>query len=163
MVYNIIRTKRAVRNFTDKDVPGAIIEQILDAGRLAQSSKNVQPWHFILIQNRETLRQLAQFGKYAGHLEGAKFAIALVGEPGYDFDLGQAAAYMQLAAWEQGVGSCLASMWEPDKAKAVLGVPAEKQLDIAISFGYPAEEPSPPQKGGRKPVQDVVLQETWDK
>jgi nitroreductase len=47
MVYNIIRTKRAVRNFTDKDVPGAIIEQILDAGRLAQSSKNVQPWHFI--------------------------------------------------------------------------------------------------------------------
>jgi nitroreductase len=163
MVYDVIRSKRAVRKFTGEEVPEAVIRQILDAGRRAQSSKNDQPWHFILIRNRDTLRRLSECGQYAGHLAGAKFAIALAGEPGYDFDLGQAAAYMQLAAWEQGVGSCLASMWEMDKARAILDVPADKVLDIVISFGYPAEEPQPPKKGGRKPLAEVVLEERWQK
>jgi nitroreductase len=161
MVFDIIKTKRAVRTFTDQDVPQEVIRQILDAGRRAQSSKNDQPWHFILVQNRETLKQLSTCGKYAGHLEGAKFGVALVAEPNYDFDLGQAAAYMQLTAWENGVGSCLASMWEPEKAKSILGVPEEKQLDIVISFGYPAEQPKSLKKGGRKPLEDVVLYEKW--
>jgi nitroreductase len=161
MVTDTIRTKRAVRHFTDEAVPEAVIRQILDAGRRAQSSKNVQPWRFILILNRETLRRLAECGQYAGHVAGANFAVALAGEPGYDFDLGQAAAYMQLAAWEHGVGSCLASMWESEKARAILGVPAEKALDIVISFGYPAKEAAPARKGGRKPLAEVVLEEKW--
>jgi nitroreductase len=161
MIYDVIRSKRAVRKFTGEEAPEAVIRQILDAGRRAQSSKNDQPWHFILIRDRDTLRRLSECGQYAGHLAGAQFAIALAGEPGYDFDLGQAAAYMQLAAWEQGVGSCLASMWEPDKARAILGVPADKALDIVISFGYPAEEAGPPRKGGRKTLAEVVLEERW--
>jgi nitroreductase len=161
MVYDVIRSKRAVRNFTGEEVSEAVIRRILDAGRRAQSSKNDQPWHFILIRDRDTLRRLSECGQYAGHLAGARFAIALAGEPGYDFDLGQAAAYMQLAAWEHGVGSCLASMWEPDKARAILGVPGDKALDIVISFGYPAGEAGPPRKGGRKPLAEVVLEEQW--
>ena len=56
------------------------------------------------------------------------------------FDAGQAAAYMQLAAWELGVGSCPASIYEPEKARQMLGFPAELHLRIALSFGYPADE-----------------------
>ena len=57
---------------------------------------------------------------------------------------------MQLAAWELGVGSCIASMWEPDKAKAILGVPADHTFTNALSFGYPATPAAaPPRKGGR--------------
>lgn len=160
MVLDLIRTKRAVREFTSQPVPEDIIQEILEAGRLAQSSKNDQPWHFVLIRQPETLRQLSQCGRYAGHLAGANFAVALVAEPGYDFDLGQAAAYMQLAAWDRDVASCIASMWEPDKAKAILGVPADKQFDTAISFGYPLKKPG--KIKDRRPLEDVVRVEKWE-
>jgi nitroreductase len=159
MVLDLIRTKRAVREFTSEPVPEDIIQEILEAGRLAQSSKNDQPWHFLLIRERETFRQLSECGKYAGHLAGANFAVALVVQPGYDFDLGQAAACMQLAAWERGVASCIASMWEPERAKAILGIPADKQFETAISFGYPAKRPG--KIKDRRPLEDVVRREKW--
>ena len=160
MVLDLIRTKRAVREFTSAPVPQEIVHEILEAGRLAQSSKNDQPWHFIVIRDRDTLRQLSTCGRYAGHLAGADFAIALVIQQGYDFDLGQAAAYMQLAAWDRGVASCIASMWEPDKAKAILGVPAEKQFDTALSFGYPAKRPS--KIKDRRPLEEIIRLEKWE-
>lgn len=161
MLLDLIRTKRAVRQFTGQPVPEEVIQEILEAGRLAQSSQNDQPWHFIVIHARETLHQLSTCGKYAGHLADANFAIALIMRPGYDFDLGQAAACMQLAAWDRGVASCLASMWEPDKAKATLGIPAEMQFDTAISFGYPAETPG--KIRDRRPLRDIVHMERWEK
>lgn len=160
MILDLIRTKRAVREFSSEPVPEEIMNEILEAGRFAQSSKNDQPWHFILIRDRDTLRQLSTCGRYAGHLAGAPFAIALVMQPGYDFDMGQAAACLQLAAWDRGVGSCIASMWEPDKARAILGVPADRQFDTAISFGYPAKTPG--KIKDRRPLEDVVRLEKWE-
>lgn len=160
MVLDVIRTKRAVREFSSQPVTEEIVREILEAGRLAQSSKNDQPWHFILVRDRETLRRLSACGRYAGHLAGADFAIALVMQPGYDFDMGQTAAYLQLAAWDRGVASCLASMWEPDRAKAILGIPQDKQFDTAISFGYPAKKPG--KVRNRRPLEDVVLLEKWE-
>ncbi len=164
-VSELIRTKRAVRQFTNEPLPDEAIHSILNAGRRAQSSKNTQPWHFIAIRNRETLRQLSQCGAYAGHLAGASFAVALIASTADSFDLGQAAAYMQLAAWDLGVGSCIASMWEPEKAKAILGVPQDQHFDVAISFGYPPpgrEQSLPPKSNGRKSFDEVVLWERWD-
>lgn len=156
-----IRTKRAVRQFSDRPVPEGVVAAILDAGRRSQSSKNDQPWTFILVSERETLRALGATGQYAGHLAGANFAIVLVSRPGYAFDLGQAAAYLQLAAWEHGVGSCIASFWEPARARAILGVPDELDCDLAISFGYPAAPPQPPRAGGRKSLDAIVRRERW--
>jgi nitroreductase len=160
MILDLIRTKRAVREFSGEPVPEDIVREILEAGRLAQSSKNDQPWHFILIRDRDTLRQLSTCGRYAGHLAGATFAIALVMQPGYDFDMGQAAAYLQLAAWDRGVASCIASMWEPEKARAILGVPADRQFDTVISFGYPAKKPG--RIKDRRPLEDLVRLERWE-
>src|SRR5512134_2044189 len=111
-VHKAIRTKRAVRTFLPQPVPEETIRQIVDAGRQAQSSNNSQPWRFLVIGEAATLERLGQCGKYAGHLAGAAFAVALVSSDEWAFDLGQAAAYMQLAAWELGIGSCIASMWE---------------------------------------------------
>lgn len=163
-VTELIRTKRAVRQFTDQPLSEEAIRTILNAGRRAQSSKNTQPWHFIAISDRETLRQLAACGMYAGHLAGAPFAVALIASTADGFDLGQAAAYMQLAAWEVGIGSCIASMWEPEKAKAILGVPEDLHFDVAISFGYPPpshEQSHAPKPHGRKPFDEVVFWERW--
>ena len=161
-VSELIRTKRAVRQFTDEPLSEEAIRSILNAGRRAQSSKNTQPWHFIAIRDRATLQQLALCGAYAGHLAGAPFAVALVSSTPGGFDLGQAAAYMQLVAWELGIGSCIASIWEPEKAKTILNVPQELHFDVAISFGYPlpgSEQSHAPKAGGRKPFDEVVFWE----
>jgi nitroreductase len=163
-VLEAVRTKHAVRLFEDKPVPEDIILQILDAGRRSQSSKNTQPWQFIAVRDRETLIALSRTGDYAGHLAGAAFAVILLGEVKRDwtmFDLGQSAAYMQLAAWELGVGSCIASIYHPDQARAILGVPENLQLDVALSFGYPSPENKTAKMGGRKPIAEVVKWEKW--
>jgi nitroreductase len=67
-VSELIRTKRAVRQFTDEPLADEAIRSILHAGRRAQSSKNTQPWHFIAIRDRATLRGLAECGVYAGQV-----------------------------------------------------------------------------------------------
>jgi nitroreductase len=80
------------------------------------------------------------------------------------FDAGQSAAYMQLAAWELGIGSCLASIYEPEKARQLLGFPVDLHLRIALSFGYPLDAEiliKAPQRGGRKPLSDIVHWNTW--
>ncbi len=163
-VHEAIRTKRAIRAFTDQPVSRETIERVLNAGRRAQSSKNTQPWTFVVVENKETLKKLSECGRYAGHLAGAAFGVALVSpQAGNDFDLGQVAAYLQLAAWELGLGSCIASMWEPEKAKAILGIPPDMHFETALSFGWPAPEQNRPAvvKGGRRRLAEIVRWEKW--
>ena len=107
-VLEAIASKRAVRHFTDQPITDADLRAILNAGRRAQSSKNTQPWTFIAIRDRQTLQRLSECGAYAGHLAGAAVGVALLSAGPTGFDLGQAAAYLQLAAWELGIGSCIA-------------------------------------------------------
>ena len=168
-VSDAIRLKRAVRKFQDKPLPDDVIREILNAGRRSQSSKNEQGWQFIVIRNKATLQGLSETGTYAGHLAGAAMAVAiLTPDPTAKFqtmfDAGQAAAYMQLLAWELGVGSCLASIYEMEKARKILGFPPEWHLRIALSFGYPADEEklsAPPRKGGRRSLEEIVHWEKW--
>jgi nitroreductase len=168
-VYKAILTKRAVRIFRDQTLSEEQVRKILHAGRRAQSAKNTQPWQFIAIRDRERLVALSKLGTYAGHLSGAAMGVAiLTPDPAQRwsimFDAGQAAAYMQLAAWEMGIGSCLATIYQHEEARALLGFPQEWHLRVAISFGYPAdpeELKAPPRRGGRKPFDQAVHFETW--
>jgi len=168
-VSEAIRMKRAVRNFKDTPLPEDIIHAILNAGRRSQSSKNSQPWQFIAIQDKATLKALSECGTWAGHLADAALGVAILTPDPTEkfqtmFDAGQAAAYMQLAAWELGVGSVPASIYEPEKAREILGFPEDLHLRIALSFGYPAEEDvltATPQKGGRRELEEVVHWERW--
>ena len=137
-VSEAIRMKRAVRKFKEKPLPEDVIRAILNAGRRSQSSKNEQGWQFIAIRDKGLLKALSQTGTYAGHLAGAALGIAIVtpnpeGKFQDLFDAGQAAAYMQLAAWELGIGSCLASIYEPEKAQEILGFPAPWHLPLMQS------------------------------
>ena len=168
-VSEAIRLKRAVRKFQDKLLPEDVIRAILNAGRRSQSSKNEQGWQFIVIRDKGTLKALSKTGDYAGHLAGAALGVAIL-SPNPEgkfqdlFDVGQAAAYMQLAAWELGVGSCIASIYEPEKAREILGFPPEWHLRIALSFGYPLDEEklsAPPKRGGRRSLAEIVHWEKW--
>jgi nitroreductase len=168
-VSTAIRYKRAVREFSDQAISEPDMLAILNAGRRAQSSKNTQPWYYIAITDKSTLKELSKTGAYASHLAGAAMVVAILHhDPGEKFqlmfDIGQTAAYMQLAAWELGIGSCLASIYEPDKARQILGFPQDMFLRIAISFGYPKDNDvlnRRPKKGGRKLLNEILHWEKW--
>ena len=167
-VWEAIRNKRAVREFTDEPLPQATIERILDAGRLAQSSKNTQPWHFITITEREMLAKVAETGDYLSHVTGAALCV-VIAMPADDprgwkmFDVGQCAAYMQLVAQELGVGSVLGAIYRYEDARKVLGLPDELVAHALISFGYPHANFKGWALGkeGRRPLDEVVHQEGW--
>ncbi len=164
-----VRTKRAVRKFDPRPLPDDAVQAILNAGRRSQSSKNEQTWQFVAMRDKGVLKALSECGEWAGHLAGAALGVAIVTPDPTTrfqvlFDAGQAAAYMQLAAWELGVGSCIASIYDMDKARSILGFPADRYLDVAISFGYPEEADKltmPPKKGGRKPLEELIHWEKW--
>lgn len=168
-VSDAIRMKRAIRKFQDKALPDDVVTAILNAGRRSQSSKNEQTWQFIAIQDKATLKALSECGTWAGHLAGAALAVAiLTPDPTAKFqtmfDAGQAAAFMQLAAWELGVGSVPASIYEPEKARKILGFPPAWHVRVVLSFGYPLDEEklsAAPKKGGRRSLEEVVHWDRW--
>lgn len=169
-VLDAIRLKRSVRRFTSDPLPDDAVRSILNAGRRAQSSKNTQPWQFVAVTDRGILTQLSQTGDFAGHLAGAALGVVIVTPDEPDrrewimFDVGQSAAYMQLAAWELGIGSVIATIYHPEQARAILGVPDGYRCDVALSFGHPADATvltAPPKQGGRNPLDEMVHYNRW--
>ncbi len=171
-VWAAIATRRAIREFSERPLEEAHLERILRAGRRANSSKNLQRWSFIVCRDRAHLVELSAVGPWAGHLAGAAVGIALVTpDPRASeaplsvmFDLGQAADSMMLAAWELGVGSVPATVYEQDLARDLLGYPADHHCEFLLSFGYPADPTDltrPAAAGGRRPLDDLVHEERW--
>ena len=171
-VWEAIAGKRAVRRFRAEPLAAAHLDRIVQAGRHAGSSKNRQRWTFIVCRDREHLQQLAEVGPFAGHIAGAAAAIALVTpDPSpvgagrsIMFDLGLAAENMMLAAWELGIGSVPATVYEHDLARRLLGYPDDQRCEYLLSFGDPAdgaEMTRPPAKGGRRALAEIVREERW--
>ena len=170
--WTAISTKRAIREFADRPLEPEHLSRILDAGRRAGSSKNLQRWDFIVCRDRAHLRELAAVGPYAGHLAGAAAGIALVtpdpaaadSPPSVMFDLGQAAENMMLAAWELGIGSVPATVYDQALARRLLGYPEDRHCEYLLSFGYPADPgklQALPRAGGRRSLDEIVHQERW--
>ena len=170
--WDAVHAKRAVREFADRPLDPGHLERILDAVRRAHSAKNLQRWAFVVVRDRDRLRALSAVGPWAGHVAGAAVAVALVtpdprapGAPlSVTWDLGGAAAQMMLVAWELGVGSCPATVYEQDRAREILGYPDEMHCEYILSFGYPANPAvltRPNRAGGRRPAGDIVHEERW--
>ena len=171
-VWTAIRTKRMVRRFAEQTLAPEHLSRIVDAGRHAGSSKNKQRWDFIVVEERPTLQRLAEVGPFAGHVAGAAAAVALVtpdptargASLSLVWDVGLAAENMMLAAWELGVGSCPATVYDQAVARGILGFPADQFCGYVLSFGYPAEMDDltrPARAGGRRSLDDVVHRERW--
>ncbi|MEP6469208.1 MAG: nitroreductase family protein [Chloroflexota bacterium] len=169
--WQAINSVRVVRHFDDRPLDPEHLDRILNAGRRTGSSKNEQRWAFVVVRDRDHLRQLADVGRYAGHLAGAATAIALVTPEAtgsrlvsFMWDLGRAAQDMVLAAWELGVGSVPATVYDHDLASKLLGLPDDQRCDFLLSFGYPADASvltAPNRAGGRVALKAVVHEERW--
>jgi nitroreductase len=169
--WEAIDSIRVVRDFSDRPVADEEVDCIVNAGRRAGSSKNLQRWDFVVVRDRDRLRELSRAGPFAGHVANAAVAVALVTpDPQQDqplsvmWDLGRAAQNMVLAAWERGIGSVPATVYEHDLVDKLLGVPADHHCEFILSFGYPADESlltAPKKAGGRAALADVLHEEEW--
>jgi nitroreductase len=171
-VWQAINSIRVVRMFADRPLAAEHLERILHAGRRAASSRNEQAWAFVVVQDRARLRALAEVGPYARHVAGAAVAIALVTpDPTRDrhglslmWDLGRAGQNMVLAAWELGIGSVPATVFNDSVVTGLLELPAGQHCEFVLSFGYPADLSvltAPNRPGGRRPLAAVVHTEHW--
>ena len=132
--YLTIASRRDERRYADRPLPADAVERILDAGRLAGSARNRQPWRFLVVESDEGKRALAEAVYAPGNVRGAALAVAVVGK---GFDLGRCAQNMLLAAWNEGIASCPNGLRDRDAAHAALGLGEADELGIVLSFGYP--------------------------
>ena len=170
--WEAIDSLRVVREFSPQPLAPWVVERLLDAGRRTGSSKNQQRWAFIACRDRAHLAELGTLGPWAGHLAGAAVAIALLTpDPATTdaplsvmWDLGRAAQSMVLAAWELGIGSVPATVYDHGRARELLGFPADWHCEFILSFGYPADPAllgAPKRAGGRRALAELVHEERW--
>jgi nitroreductase len=166
--WDAITARRNVRTFTDTPIPAADLDRILEAGRRSPSSQNWQPWDFVLVTDRAQLAELSHVFSGACHVAQSAATIAIVGPPADNpfrraqFDLGQAALSMAIAAADLGIGSCHAGVADMALARQVLGLPADRDWAVLLSLGYPADRPLKPVRNPkRRPFEEVVHHGRW--
>ena len=161
-VFEAIRTLLAVRSYQDKPVPDGVARRIVEAGRLTGSGMNRQPWHFIVIRNRETLRQLGTLASSGPYVAQAALAIVVVVDRTRFAisDASRAIQSMLLTAWAEGVGSNWVGFGGLEKVKSLLDIPAALDVLAILPFGYPARAVGRGQKQ-RKPLSEVAHLERY--
>jgi nitroreductase len=143
--YLAVASKREVRSYADRPLPDDAVRRILEAGRVAGSSRNRQARRFVALRDRELLERAAETVYASGNLRGAALAVAIViaGKGPLGFDAGRAAQNMMLAAWNEGIGSCPNGIADPDALAALLGHGEDEQVATVLSFGYPVRPVDP--------------------
>jgi nitroreductase len=168
--WDAITSRRNVRVFEDRAVPEEHLERVLEAGRRAPSSRNWQPWDFVVVSDREQLRELAKVWRGAAHVAHSAATIAIVlpraeeaGERDRaQYDAGQATMAMLIAAADLGIGSGHSAVGDQAQARKVLGFPEDRVAAYLIDLGYPADRPLKPIRNpDRRPFADVVHRGRW--
>ncbi len=168
--WDAITARRNVREFDDRPIAPEHLERILEAGRRAPSSRNWQPWDFILVTEREQLVELANVWQGAAHVARSAATIALILAATADaherdraqYDLGQATMAMLIAAADLGIGSGHSAVRDQDLARRLLGFPQDRYAAYLIDLGYPADRPLKPIRApNRRPFDDVVHRGRW--
>ena len=162
--YQCIRSRLTVRDFKPDPVPERVVRRMLQAARWSPSARNRQPWHFIVVRNRDTISRIGGIASSGGFIGRAPLAVAVVMDRGGrpEFDAGRSLQQMELAAWAEGVGGCVAGVRgeENDKVKELLEIPEDKELVIVAAFGYPTDEAAAGTKA-RKSLPEIAHSERF--
>lgn len=163
-VFDAIRTILAVRQYEDRPVPAEIVRRIIEAGRLTGSSMNGQPWHFIVVKDRDTLQEIGKLTRYGPYIAQAPLAVVVaIAKSVFSISDGSRAIQsMMLTAWSEGVGSNWAGFMGPDEIKPLLGIPEDLDVLAILPFGYPIKALGKGKKK-RKPASEVVHLERFGK
>ena len=168
--WEAIRSRRNVRSYRHQAIAPQDLDQILEAARRAPSAGNQQAWDLVVCTDPQQLTQLASVGPAARHVAGSAATIALLAPRSDDaqqhdllqFDLGQAAMSMMLAAADLGIGSAHAGVDDQELVRRLLGVPADRFCALLLTFGVPADRPlAPIQRPNQRALDDVVHRGHW--
>ena len=160
--YLALVSKRDERRYDGRPVPEEIVRRILDAGRVAGSARNRQPWRFLVLDGRDIVERVAETVYAPANVLAAGLVIVVVGT-GSSFDVGRAAQNLMLAAWNDGILSCPNGMPDADVTARVLEL-GEERPSVVLSFGYPQRPRNPEartpeewiRRADRKPFDEVV-------
>jgi nitroreductase len=165
-----MRSRRNVRNFKDQAIPAKDLDQILEAARRTPSSNNEQRWDFVVVTDRDQLKELAKVWRGAWQVAGSAATIGLVAPKAPDehvresiqYDLGQVTMTIMLAAADLGIGTGHAWVQDQKQAQNVLGFPDDRFLAWLIALGYPADGPLKPIENlKRRRFDEVVHRGRW--
>ena len=163
--YLAVASKRDWRSYADRPIPDDVVERILDAGRLAGSAVNRQPWRFVVVETEELRERVAETVYAAANVQNAALVVAISTEGAKSpLDVGRAMQNMFLAAWNEGVVSCPNGMPDAARTAQVLGLEGGERPVVVLSFGYPKRPLDPEGKSAdewsreanRKPLSEVV-------
>jgi len=153
-VLDAILRRRSIRSYRSEPIPEEVLRNILEAGRLAPSADNLQPWHFIVITDSRTKVKLSG-GRWNRFIKDSAFTVVGCGYADNEWstiDVAIALENMVIAAEAQGVASCWIGDFEEKEVKELLGIPDNLKIIALVSFGYPAEKPSPSDKKSLKEI-----------
>jgi nitroreductase len=168
--WDAITSRRNLRQFADRPLSDDDLDRILEAGRRAPSSRNWQPWDFIVVTDRAQLAELAEVWRGGAHVAQSAATVAIVIADSEDpmvrerarYDIGQASMQMMIAAADLGIGSGHSAVGDQARARELLGHPEDRFVGYMIDFGYPADRPlAPIRKPDRRPFAEVVHRGRW--
>ncbi|MDD5014417.1 MAG: nitroreductase family protein [Atribacterota bacterium] len=168
MVIEAIKKRQSVRSYQDKEIPEEILQEILEAGRLAPSASNRQGWKFIVVKDEDLRKRLVPASKNQKFIGEAPVVIVgcatnpdyvmACGEYSYSIDLAIALDHMSLQAAALGLGTCWIGAFYQDQVKEILGVPEDVRIVSLTPLGYPKELGS---KTGRKPLSEIICYDKY--
>ena len=159
-----ILSRRSIRNFKNEPVSDSVFQNILEAGRQAPSATNIQPWHFIVVKDRDA-KDAFSFGGFNSFTTDAAFIVLGLYKPSESIietlslmDVTIALQNMVIAACLQSVGSCWMGAFDEPKLRKMLNLPTDSRIVGAIAFGIPDATPAQPPK---KPLSEIVHFDKW--
>ncbi len=161
-----VASRREVREYAGRPIPEDAAQRILEAGRVSGSSRNRQPWRFIVVESPSLRTRLADAVYASGNVRGAALVvvIAVRGRGPTAFDAGRATQNMMLTAWNDHIGACPNGMPDPDAVAQILDLDKDERPTIVLTFGYPAHTRDPRrleavewiERADRRPFDEVV-------
>ncbi|MGI6333183.1 MAG: nitroreductase family protein [Saccharofermentanales bacterium] len=169
-VLDAIRGRRSIRKYSSRPVEDQKLDAVLEAGRLSPSAGNRQSWKFVVVRDPEIIKRLSEEASGGQTFIGeAPLILAacgtnperimMCGQYSYSVDLSIATAYMILAAYEQGLGTCWLGAFDENKVKEILGIPKEVRVVALTPLGYPAESPA---ARPRKSLGEIVCYDRFE-
>lgn len=161
-VFDAVRTALAVRSYQSKPIPKELVTKIVEAGRLTGSSMNLQPWHFVVVEDRDMLRKLGAAASSGPYIAEAPLAVVVaIDRTRFSVSDGSRAIQsMVLTAWAEGVGSNWVGFTGMPAINKLLDIPSEIDVLAIIPFGYPAK-PVGKGKKRRKALSEVAYRERF--
>ena len=163
-VLEAIKTRRSIRKYKPEPIPAEKLDMILEAARLAPSADNRQPWRFIIVQNTERKKQVAQAANETFLNDAAAIIVALADPDAsarwHEKDTMIALEHIVLAATALGYGTCWIGAFDEDALKHLLKIPAKMKIVALLPVGTPGEKPAPK---SRKDRSEIFFKEQWQK